>query len=265
MKKIVCFSAILFSGMMMTTSVSAIGDTDASGFVDALDAANVLIRAAEIGAGSPAVSEEFTLMDVNCDNEISAVDASVMLKFAAQAGSSENQPDFTEYIALRTAPAEYDGAQYVSMMFGDIYRTFTGDTVSRSAYTSFLITSPKELEAFVEQMHEVGEYFSTRTFTDATEEHGVPLTSTVAKYDEAWFREHDLIMVIAIEGATKYYHNVRGITENEDGSWTVNIDRIVPMASEQTIPSFAIFVETNKAVEFASSVNVEMTNIFVEH
>lgn len=263
MKKIVCFGTILLSAMMMTTSVCAIGDTDASGFVDALDAANVLIRAAEIGAGSPALSEEFTLMDVNCDNEISAVDASVMLKYAAQAGSSKNQPDFTEYIALRTAPAEYDSAQYVSMMFGDIYTVFFDDDADYDP-RSFLITSPADLDAFVKTMNGISDGFWTRRSTDGENEWDVPIEDTAAKYDEAWFREHDLIIVIALEPATKYYHNVRGITENEDGSWTVNIDRIVPMASEQTIPSFAIFVETNKAVEFASSVNVEMTNISVE-
>lgn len=230
---------------------------------NAAEAALVLIKAAQLGAGETAAPEELALMDVNADDRISAIDASIVLCYAANAGTSADYPEFSEYIAQRLEEPEYDGAQYVSMILADIYTAFSNGEYGYDPI-SFLITSPEELEAFVEKMHEVGERFDTRTSTDALGEWGVPLTDTVAKYDAAWFREHDLIMVIAIEQATQDYHAVRGISKNEDGSWTVNIDRIVPMASEQTIPSFAIFVETNKAVEFASSVNVEMTNVYIE-
>ncbi len=270
MKKLTMQISVFLTSFLMITSAQlsvfavSIGDTDADGVVNAVDASQILIKAAELGAGETVAPEDLVLMDVNGDNQINAIDASILLSYAANAGASADFPEFSEYVAQRLEEPEYDGAQYVSMMFGDIYRTFTGDTVSRSAYTTFLITSPKELEAFVEKMHEVGERFDTRISTDALEEWSVPLTDTVAKYDEAWFREHDLIMVIAIEGATQDHHAVRGISKNEDGSWTVNIDRIIPMASEQTLPSFAIFVETNKAVEFAPAVNVEMTNVYIE-
>ncbi len=267
-KRMIHLSAFLTSGLLMVSaplvSAASVGDTDASGTVNALDAANVLIKAAEIGAGNLPVSEDIMLMDVNSDNQINAADASAMLVYAARAGASEDIPNFTEYIAQRNASPEYDGAQYVSMIYDFIYRAFTGE-FSTSAHTTFLITSPAELEAFVTTMLEIDESYSTRRSTDGKNESAVPLTDTVAKYDAAWFTEHDLIMVIAVEPATRYSHNVRGITENEDGSWTVAIDRLIPAISEQSIPSFAIFVETNKAVEFASSVNVEMTDVYPEN
>lgn len=235
-------------------SARTLGDADANGIVNAVDASRILIKAAELGTGGTAASEELSLMDVNEDGLINALDASVILSYAADTGTGY-EGSLEEYVSQRAEP-EYYGAQYVSMLFGDIYRAFSEKT--------FLITSPAELEAFVDKMNEINEYFDTRTSTDAAEVCGIPLTDTVAKYDEAWFKEHDLIMVIAEEYATQIHHAVRGITENEDGSWTVSIDRLIPPASEQTLPSFAIFVETNKAVEFAPAVNVEMTNVYLE-
>lgn len=235
-------------------SANALGDADANGIVNALDASHVLIKATELGTGGTASSEEFAVMDVNEDGQINALDAAVILSYAADTGAGY-EGALEEYVSQRAEP-EYYGAQYVSMLFGDIYRAFSEKT--------FLITSPAELEAFVDKMNEINEYFDTRTSTDAAEVCGIPLTDTVAKYDEAWFKEHDLIMVIAEEYATQIHHAVRGITKNEDGSWTVAIDRLIPAASELTVPSFAIFVETNKAVELAPAVNVEMTTVYLE-
>ena len=269
MKKLTMQISVFLTSFLMITSAQlsvfavSIGDIDADGVVNAVDASQILIKAAELGAGETVAPEDLVLMDVNGDNQINAIDASILLSYAANAGASADFPEFSEYVAQRLEEPEYDGAQYVSMILGDIYTAFTDDG---SGYDpkSFLITSPADLDSFVNTMNGVSDGFWTRRSTEGENEWDIPITDTVAKYDEAWFQEHNLITVIALEPATQYYHNVRGITENEQGVWTVNIDRIVPMASEQTMPSFAIFVETNKAVEFASSVNVEMTNVYIE-
>lgn len=254
---LVCaFCTSMISVPVAAASSHALGDTDADGIVNAVDASHVLVRSAELGAGAAASSEEFTIMDINADGQINAIDASILLSYAAKAGASADMPSFSEYAAKRLAEPEYYGAQYVSMIFGDIYYAFSEKT--------FLITSTEELDTFVDTMNGIRGSFSIRTSTDAEEIRSMLLADAVAKYDEAWFEEHDLIMVIALEFATQNHHAVRGITENEDGSWTVAIDQLIPPASEQTLPSFAIFVETNKAVEFAPAVNVEMTTVFLE-
>ncbi len=248
------FCTTMSSMPAVAGSACTLGDADENGIVNAVDASQVLIKAAELGTGGTAASEELAVMDVNEDGQINVLDAAVILSYAADAGAGY-KGTLEAYVSQRAEP-EYYGAQYVSMLFGDIYNAFSEKT--------FLITSTAELEAFVDKMNEISECFDVRISTDAAEVCGVPLTDTVAKYDEAWFEEHDLIMVIAEEYATQIHHAVRGITENEDGSWTVSIDRLIPPASEQTLPSFAIFVETNKAVEFAPAVNVEMSTVYLE-
>lgn len=269
MKKLTIQISVFLTSFLMITSAQlsvfavSIGDTDADGIVNAVDAAQILIKAAELGAGDTVAPEDLVLMDVNGDNQINAIDASILLSYAANAGASADFPEFSEYAAQRLEEPEYEGAQYVSMILGDIYTEFSNGEYGHDPI-SFLITSPAELDEFVDRMNGVSSGFWTRRSTDGENEYRVPISDTAAKYTDEWFEEHDLIMVIAIEGATQNHHAVRGICKNEDGSWTVNIDRIIPMASEQTMPSFAIFVETNKAVEFASSVNVEMTNVYIE-
>ncbi len=255
------FCTSMASVPVTADSADTLGDADGDGIVNAQDAAEILVRAASLGTGVSITPEETAVMDVNGNGDVNAGDASILLIYAANAGASADYPDFSKYAAQRMSEPNCYGAQYVSMILGDIYTAFSDGTYGYEPIT-FLITSPAELDAFVEKMHGISESFSTRTYTYAIEERNIPLTDTVAKYDDEWFRKQDLIMVIAQESATQYYHNVRGITENEDGSLTVNVDRIVPEASEQTMSSFAIFVETNKAVEFASAINVEMTDFY---
>ncbi len=266
MKRITSLLSILLSASMLASlpaSALSVGDPDENGIVDAVDAAQILVRSALLGVGNNAEADDYAVMDINADGIINANDAAYVLTYAAKAGASGNMPAFSDYVAVHTAAPEYEGAQYVSMILGDIYTTFSTSDFHYDPL-HFVISSPDQLDSFVEKMHTIKTDFSTRTSTEAAAEWGVPLTDTVAKYDEAWFEDHSLIMVIAMESATDFYHNVQGITETEQGIWQVQIDRIVPMASGQTLPSFAIFVETNKAADFAPEIRIEMTNVYEE-
>ncbi len=266
MKRITSLLSILLSASMLASlpaNALSIGDPDDNGIVDAADAAQILVLSALLGVGNNAEADDYAVMDINADGIINANDAAYVLTYAANAGASGNMPAFSDYVAVRTAAPEYEGAQYVSMILGDIYTAFS---TSDSHYDPlhFVISSPAQLDTFVNTMNGISDGFWTRRSTDGENEWNIPISDTTAKYDEAWFEDHSLIMVIAMESATKFYHNVQGITETEEGIWKIQIDRIVPMASEQTMPSFAIFVETNKAAEFAPEIRIEMTDVYEE-
>lgn len=78
----------------------ALGDLDGSGTVDASDAANVLISAANIGANgdSGLTDVQQTAADVNKDDAINASDAAVILIYAAKRGAGAISGSFEEYV-----------------------------------------------------------------------------------------------------------------------------------------------------------------------
>lgn len=78
---------------------SSLGDADDNGYVNAADAALVLVKAAEIGAGYTPTIQEIALLDVNRDGTIDAADATLMLTYASMVGSTENPPSFVEYVS----------------------------------------------------------------------------------------------------------------------------------------------------------------------
>lgn len=85
---------------MMKVTDAALGDINQDGSVNASDAADVLIAAAKIGAGTSAdlTDEQVTLADVNKDGSINASDAAVILQYAAAVGSGASDVTIEKFI-----------------------------------------------------------------------------------------------------------------------------------------------------------------------
>ncbi len=79
-----------------------IGDVDANGEVDALDAASILAEAALIGTdGTGTFTEDQCFCaDVNSDGAVTAVDASIVLAYATYVGAGGSE-DFAYYLENR--------------------------------------------------------------------------------------------------------------------------------------------------------------------
>ena len=77
------------STVVTPTVPTAVGDVDADGHVNAVDAAMILVAAAAVGAGNECdLSEAQTAVaDVNEDGFFDSADAAYILQFAAEAGS----------------------------------------------------------------------------------------------------------------------------------------------------------------------------------
>lgn len=105
----------------------ALGDTNADGIVNAVDASQVLIKAAELGTGGTAASEELTVMDVNGDGQINAIDASILLNYAAHRGAGY-AGTLEEYVNERKNQEETttrkDFAYYLSLSDYEVYTEY---------------------------------------------------------------------------------------------------------------------------------------------
>ncbi len=70
----------------------SIGDVNHDGEINAVDASELLIAAAMIGAGEPSglTAAQSTAADADANGEINAVDASIILRYAAAIGAGES-------------------------------------------------------------------------------------------------------------------------------------------------------------------------------
>ena len=78
----------------------SLGDVNMDGSVSETDAANVLIAAADIGAGKDSGLTEVqrTAADVNSDGSINATDAAIILQYAAAVGAGQKDVKITDFV-----------------------------------------------------------------------------------------------------------------------------------------------------------------------
>ncbi len=80
-------------------TVELLGDLDGDGTINASDAADLLIAAAAIGAGSMTTTPELIAKgDINKDGEVNAVDATAILQYAAAVGAGAKEILVTDFV-----------------------------------------------------------------------------------------------------------------------------------------------------------------------
>ena len=78
------------------------------------------------------------------------------------------------------------------------------------------------------------------------------------KYDDAYFEDHILIMVLLEEGSGSIRHKVQSVHMNADGHCYIYIDRIVPEAGTCDMAEWHILIELE------TEVDLEDINVFVD-
>ncbi len=246
MKRRMMLSVLTAAAMMLSAQLhvfaGSVGDLDSNGAVDAVDASAMLLRAAEIGTGGTADADETVLMDINGDGAITAVDASHLLTYAARFGTGETTQPFEEYVALRQEePVLYDSfTEYNFNIFSDMFIEFES-----SRETGHVITTASELEAFVERLDRCG-------------------LSLGKSYDAEWFETHSLFVMLTYEFSTQPWYEATAITKDENNNWTVAITQYDYTFESPMCVDKVTVVETNKAIEFAASVSIDMTYVTLE-
>ncbi len=232
-------SAVMLLAAPLTAFAASIGDTDGSGGVDAMDASGLLFRAAEIGSGSLADADETAIMDINGDGQISALDASHLLTYAARIGTGEITQTFEEYVALRQEEPVLYGTRTKKCSLGSFYLS---DEYELSHEKGIIISTPQEFAIFAEK---------ARVSADM--------------YTPEWFETHSLFVMMTNEMSYEPYYEATSITADENNAFTVALNYIYFPYESPACPDVITMVETNKAIEFASSITIEITGVLTDY
>ena len=178
--------------------------------------------------------EDWKRFDYNHDEKINIFDFVLMKNHIFKSAKPIVSPE-------QEQPAFY-GAKYIRH----------NDVEYGSENSYHVIRNHKELESFITARCESVSMNSTIC----------ELENQLAYYNTEFFETHDLIIVSIEEGSGSISHEVQGITADENNNWTVTINRNIPLQGTCDMASWAIFVETNKAVESAKSVTIDWVNTY---
>lgn len=79
------------------------------------------------------------------------------------------------------------------------------------------------------------------------------------KYDDEWFKENDLLLVVLSEGSGSNRHEVTSVTRDSISGTKVSIKRIVPESGTCDMAEWTIFIEINsKVINPLETVDIEI-------
>lgn len=219
----------------------------------------ILSKAAEFGAGIvTATEEDLAIMDINQDQAVNVQDANLLLMYTSQKGTGIQQLDFTDYMIQCQEEPVFYGTQTLVTMGTSLAESF-GTEAKWGDYRSVLVTSPAELDALCtkSQLH-AKEFYLLNACEKSTE---VTLAESIEKYDNTFFEAHDLLVLAIADGSMSLQWIAENIHMDETDVLTVTGKKYYPGVEDCSVASYLVFVETNKAVEFASSIQAEFTEI----
>ena len=85
--------------------------------------------------------------------------------------------------------------------------------------------------------------------------------NAIVGYDEAFFAEKTLILILKYEGTISVSHEVTGVTQVEKDQVTVAVDRQCPEAGSDAIAIWYFFVEVEGTLASGTEVDVVWTNV----
>ena len=159
--------------------------------------------------------------------------------------------DGTEEDILLAAPAIEFNAQYIRT---DGHREDVKYPVVR------IIRSVRELNAYYETNK--AEYSLGRS-DHVSSDMTIGFLDACDKYDDAYFEDHILVMVLLEEGSGSNRHEVRSVHRSAGGQCYVYIDRVVPEAGTCDMAQWHILIEpeTGVKIEKESDVTVYVDGV----
>lgn len=121
-------------------------------------------------------------------------------------------------------------------------RTNGGDESSR--YPSYaIIRSRAELDQYYEDNKMIFDMKRReQVYSDTT----VGFLDAIEKYDEAFFIDRDLVILVLEEGSGSIRHEVNGIRPYYDGSWLLTVRRITPEVCTDDMAQWHLMLEIEK-------------------
>ena len=118
-----------------------------------------------------------------------------------------------------------------------------------------LIGSAEELNRYYDGNKALYDFrHKEKVYSDTT----VGFVDAIAKYDGAWFRDHELILVLLEEGSGSVRHEVTEVNAGEEPF--VKIARLVPEVGTDDMAEWHILIETERVFGAASEIRAVMEN-----
>lgn len=103
-----------------------------------------------------------------------------------------------------------------------------------------LIRSKDELDSYYESYKEVFDLEARdKVYADST----AGWLDEAKNYDEEWFKENDLLLVVLQEPSGSNRHEITGVTEHSDGSYSVSIRRLIPLSGTEDMAGWHLFID----------------------
>lgn len=191
-----------------------------------------ILRSADLISVSKTIEAEKTLPVIQEGDEVRIVyDGTVAESYPAQVHRVYD----IQLIRKSETPGQILNVQYIR----------TNGYVEWLAYPRFIqITSKADLETYYETYAGIYE-FDKRYQSDEED-----WLETVSRYDDAWFAEHVLYMLVVEEGSGSIRHSVKGL-EEIDGKTYLNLERIVPACCDCDMAEWHILIESDRVIPFA--------------
>lgn len=121
-------------------------------------------------------------------------------------------------------------------------RTDGGDESNQ--YPSYIvIRSREELEQYYEDNKSVYDLeHHEQVYSDTT----IGFLDAIEQYDEAFFADRDLIILVLEEGSGSIRHEVNGIRPYYDDSWQLTVRRITPEVCTDDMAQWHLLIEVQK-------------------
>ena len=121
-----------------------------------------------------------------------------------------------------------------------------------------IVRSVRELNAYYEANKE--EYDLERR-DDAYSDTAVGFLDACDRYDDAYFEDHILVMVLLSEGSGSIRHEVQSVRMGAGGQCHIDIDRVIPEEGTCDIAEWHILIEPEAGVEIESESDI---TVFVD-
>ena len=244
-------------------SVQRLGYINEDADVNASDAADILLESVRIGTNSEhhLKGTKLAAADVNFDGAVNAIDANLILIYAAVRGTHPDVPDFPEYIAMQyadpdpglflTLPQFMSGINTLTMDDG-AWKDFPDDTHGiTNKYRIF--TSAEEFTAYAAALaeHDYGK------FNDGK----VDITELAVQFERSkHFDKHALIAVASGEPCSNFRYALGDVTARADIGWEIQLIRKVPASGAAMGCGTLTLLMVDKAVEYAQDVKIEFAD-----
>lgn len=119
-----------------------------------------------------------------------------------------------------------------------------------------VIRSMAELDAYYEANKEL---YNLGKRENPASDSTIGFLNACEKYDDAYFKDQILILVLLEEGSGSIRHDVTGVTVDGNGSMTISINTITPQAGNCDMAQWHIFVEIEGDVDVSGPEAVEIS------